>query len=184
MAEQNIQCRVDGYLQYCSHPFNGNNPANTDIEPPYHVDFIIRDEPFSSPHSPDIQNFPFFVMGVAPYFNIPGLDRLVLDKLTLAKIFRGCTTSPQCLPGSITDWSDPAIKATNPPSVHAILDSAGPITVITQADADVSTKQFKQALASFDPVFLQQIGIDDTDNWNGTNHISHISAFGKMRLVS
>lgn len=143
----------------------------------------MSDGILSASGSPDLVNVPAFVLGVAAIFNVPGLDKLYLNKLTLAKIFRGCTGGAQCLPGSITTWGDAAIKATNPPSTHSFLDAAGNITVVTQADENPTTLQFKRVLASWDPDFAQQVGVDDTDVWNGTDHKSFFGALAKIDYV-
>src|SRR5262245_59346106 len=108
MERSFLGCRFDGYLQYCEHPFGGNDNFS-DVSPPFHADFLVNDEPFHSEHSTDVQNYPLFVIGVAAIFNIPGVNELVLDRETLAKIFRGCSpvNNTACLPGSITQWNDP-----------------------------------------------------------------------------
>lgn len=177
-----IQCRVDGFVEYCQHPWRGNDSL-TDVTPPYHADFVITDEPFESPHSPDVVNFPLFVLGVAPIFNLPGIRRLVLDRDTLAKIFRGCTSEPQCLPGSITRWNDTAIKATNPSSIHPLLDAAGEITVVVESGDSQSTAAMRRALSAFEPDFRTQVGYGRTGSWPGTSHAHAIGAHGVIRYV-
>ncbi|KAH9253170.1 hypothetical protein BASA81_008852 [Batrachochytrium salamandrivorans] len=134
----------------------------------------------------DVQNFPVFVYGVAPVFNLPGITTLVLDRVTLARIFRGCdnNTNVQCLPGSITMWNDSAILATNPISMHARLSAAGKITVFLQQDPSPTVHAFKEALATFDSDFDQQVGRSNDASWNGTAFESVSGSYGSLRRVS
>lgn len=173
---------MEGYLEYCKHPFGGNTSLH-DVETPYHVDFVIDDEPVVFPHAPDLQNFPLFVLGVAPFFNLPGIPALKLTRLTVAKIFRGCTTELQCLPGSITQWNDSAIKATMEPQYHPILDALGPIKVFIQLDESAATGTLRRALSSFDPDFNAQIGLGRGSDWNGTSHSTRSGEHGVYRAV-
>jgi len=189
LERDQVVCRMDGYLEHCPHPFAGD-ASKTDIDAPFELDFVVYDEPFEFSDNDDqalIQNYPLFVLGVSAVFNIPGLSRLVLDKPTLSKIFRGCDESsePECLPGSIRMWNDSAIKATNPPAVHSVLDAAGPIKVVVESMPSSSTAAMKRALASFDEDFAAQIGdsADSSPVWNGTNHIKMPGAHGVLYKV-
>lgn len=75
-------------------------------------------------------NLPVVFGPLAITFNLDGLDTLVLDAATLAKIFNG----------SITRWDDPAIKAQNP-SVPA-----EPIQVVFRSDGSGTTDNFQRYL--------------------------------------
>ena len=133
-----------------------------------------------------VENYPFIVYGLAPIFNIPGINNLVLSKEALAKIFRGCNneTSNECLPGSITSWGDPLIKATNPPAIHQQLDSAGKIQLILPRDNTPTSRAFKQALSTFEVGFNQQIGSNNNNYWNGTKSIRKATSYGILYTVS
>ncbi|KAH9260969.1 hypothetical protein BASA81_000665 [Batrachochytrium salamandrivorans] len=148
------------------------------------IDFAISQEPVNA-DIPDLQNYPAFVYGVAPAFNLPGIAELTLDRLTLAKIFRGCdSTNVQCRPGSITQWNDSAIMATNP-DIHSQLHAAGAIKVFVPQTAGPNTNAFKKAMSRFDNDFLLQIGNEAGDNrWNGTEFESVLGNYGVLRKVS
>jgi phosphate transport system substrate-binding protein len=75
-------------------------------------------------------NLPVVFGPLAITYNLDGLDTLVLDAATLAKIFNG----------SITRWDDPAIKAQNP-SVPA-----EPIQVVFRSDGSGTTDNFQRYL--------------------------------------
>lgn len=75
-------------------------------------------------------NLPVVFGPLAITFNLDGLDTLVLDAATLAKIFNG----------SITRWDDPAVKAQNP-SVPA-----EPIQVVFRSDGSGTTDNFQRYL--------------------------------------
>jgi len=160
-------CRMQGYFEHCKHPFveHGGNESNHDDLVPFRVDYIITNEIIDpGPGVPeDLQHFPMFVSGVVPVFNIPGIKTLYLDKVTLARIFRQCSDSdPHCLPGSISRWNDSTIKATNPPTTHAILDAAGQIKLVLRKDNVDSTNVLKESLGKFEPAFAAQVGANFT----------------------
>jgi phosphate transport system substrate-binding protein len=147
------------------------------------IDFAVSNDPMETSQE-DLQNFPLFIYGIAPVFNIPGVTRLMLSKMTVAKIFRGCDdVEPACLPGSITRWNDSAILASNPTSVHSYLQAAGEIKVLIHSQAGSTTTAFKKALASFDADFDSQIGVADDNFWNGTEFASVIGGYGTLRTV-
>ena len=78
----------------------------------------------------DAWNLPVVFGPLAITYNLDGIDTLVLDAATLAKIFNG----------SITRWDDPAIKADNP-SVPA-----EPIRVVFRSDGSGTTDNFQRYL--------------------------------------
>jgi hypothetical protein len=191
-----INCRVNGYLEYCNHPFKqglteqDRNSDMYDTTLPFHGDFVVSDTPLFDDNIPDLQNFPLFVTGLSVIHNVPGIQKLVLDRATLAKIFRGCNnnTNSECLVGSISTWGHPDIKRTNPTNVHPLLDAAGAIKVVVDDEAEtsakVSTEEMKRALSSFEQGFAQQIGPTGL-SWNGTNHIKVLgTAHGRAYMVS
>jgi ABC-type phosphate transport system substrate-binding protein len=174
METKLIQCRIDGFFEHCDHPFASDDSKAPDVNAPFHADFVIFNEPFTAPHSPDIQNFPLFVLGVAPIFNIPDLPQLILSRKTLADIFRG----------SITSWNDNDIKSTNPANTHAFLDAAGDIKVIIREDPCAATQFFRSALSQFSMAFANQIGKGNTNAWNGTSFIKYFGDHGVFNGVS
>lgn len=77
-------------------------------------------------------NLPVVFGPIAITYNLKGVDTLVLDGPTAAKIFNG----------AITTWDDPAIKALNP---EAALPAA-PIHVVFRSDESGTTDNFQQYL--------------------------------------
>lgn len=160
MSRHRIECRFMGYLEHCHHPHSQDQVAKkVDVQEPFQIDFAVTDEPFEIPSIPDLVNFPIFVFGITPVYNLPGIPELVLSENVIARIFRGCneTDNPSCLPNSITTWGHPDIKALNPPSTHALLDSYGPIKVIVNLEFDFMTDGFKRACASMEDAFHHQM---------------------------
>ena len=78
----------------------------------------------------DAWNLPVVFGPLAITYNLDGVETLVLDAATVAKIFNG----------SITRWDDPAIKADNP-SVPA-----EPIRVVFRSDGSGTTDNFQRYL--------------------------------------
>ena len=79
-------------------------------------------------------NLPVVFGPIAITYNVEGVDSLVLDGPTAAKIFNG----------AITTWDDPAIKALN---AEAKLP-AEPIRVVFRSDESGTTSNFQQYLAA------------------------------------
>ncbi|KDE99182.1 phosphate-binding protein [Mycolicibacterium aromaticivorans JS19b1 = JCM 16368] len=77
-------------------------------------------------------NLPTVFGPIAITYNVKGVDSLVLDGPTAAKIFNG----------AVTTWDDPAIKALNP---NAQLPSE-PIHVVFRSDQSGTTDNFQQYL--------------------------------------
>ena len=77
-------------------------------------------------------NLPVVFGPIAITFNLEGVDGLVLDGPTAAKIFNG----------TVKSWDDPAIKALNP---NASLP-AQPITVVYRSDESGTTDNFQKYL--------------------------------------
>jgi phosphate transport system substrate-binding protein len=78
----------------------------------------------------DAWNLPVVFGPLAITYNLDGIDTLVLDAATLARIFNG----------SITRWDDPAIKADNPSA------PAEPIRVVFRSDGSGTTDNFQRYL--------------------------------------
>ena len=79
-------------------------------------------------------NLPMVIGPVAIAYNVDGLDKLVLDGPTAAKIFQG----------TIKTWNDPAIAKLNP---GVTLPSA-PISVFFRSDESGTTENFTKYLAA------------------------------------
>ncbi|MEB3030198.1 phosphate ABC transporter substrate-binding protein PstS [[Mycobacterium] nativiensis] len=77
-------------------------------------------------------NLPVVFGPIALAYNIAGVDHLILDGPTAARIFNG----------TITTWDDPAVKALNP---GAALPAA-PIHVVFRNDESGTTDNFQQYL--------------------------------------
>ncbi|MBS9532418.1 phosphate ABC transporter substrate-binding protein PstS [Mycobacterium sp. M1] len=77
-------------------------------------------------------NLPVVFGPIAITYNLAGVDTLVLDGPTAAKIFNG----------AITSWDDPAIKALN----AAATLPAQPIHVVFRSDESGTTDNFQQYL--------------------------------------
>jgi phosphate transport system substrate-binding protein len=75
-------------------------------------------------------NLPVVFGPLAITYNLTGVDTLVLDAPTLAKIFNG----------TITRWDDPAIMA------HNASMPAGPIQVVFRSDGSGTTDNFQRYL--------------------------------------
>lgn len=77
-------------------------------------------------------NLPVVFGPIAVTYNLEGVDGLVLDGPTAAKIFNG----------TIKTWDDPAIKALNPSATLP----AQPITVVFRSDESGTTDNFQKYL--------------------------------------
>ncbi|WP_144972144.1 phosphate ABC transporter substrate-binding protein PstS, partial [Mycobacteroides abscessus] len=77
-------------------------------------------------------NLPVVFGPIAVTYNLEGVDGLVLDGPTAAKIFNG----------TIKAWDDPAIKALNPSATLP----AQPITVVFRSDESGTTDNFQKYL--------------------------------------
>lgn len=85
----------------------------------------------------DALDLPVYISPVAVIFNLPGVTDLALDPNTIARIFSG----------EITNWSDPAIAATNEDIALPDL----PITPVHRADKSGTTENFTDYLAKAAP---------------------------------
>ena len=79
-------------------------------------------------------NLPMVIGPITVAYNVDGLDKLILDGPTAAKIFQG----------TIKTWNDPAIAKLNP---GAKLPSA-PIAVFFRSDESGTTENFTKYLAA------------------------------------
>jgi phosphate transport system substrate-binding protein len=82
----------------------------------------------------DAWNLPMVFGPIAITYNVPGLDALVLDGATAAKIFSGAVTS----------WDAPEIAALNPGKTLP----AQPIVVIFRSDESGTTDNFQKYLTA------------------------------------
>ncbi len=94
--------------------------------------------------------FPIVAAPITLSYNVSGVDKLVLDAPTVAKIFQE----------QIKTWNDPAIKALNP---DATLPSTK-IAPVHRSDASGTNSNFTKFLTAAAPgVFTLTAG--DTTNW-------------------
>ncbi len=110
------------------------------------VDFAGSDSPLSEAQTPEAAkrcsgnpawNLPLVFGPVALAYNLPGVDTVVLNADTLAKIFTG----------AVTVWNDPAIAALNP---GATLPDT-PIVPIYRSDSSGTTDNFQKYLQTAAP---------------------------------
>lgn len=80
----------------------------------------------------ELIEYPVYISPIAIAFNLKGVDKLQLDPMTLAKIFKG----------EIKKWNDPAIKATN--SSANLPDE--PIVPVHRSDESGTTNNFTDYL--------------------------------------
>jgi phosphate transport system substrate-binding protein len=119
------------------------------------VDFGASDKPLE-PKDLDangLLQFPAIMGGVVPVVNIQGVGagKLKLDGPTLAKIYLG----------TITKWSDPAIKALN--AGLKLPDKA--ISVVHRSDGSGTTFIFTHYLSEVSPEWKQKVGEDASVSW-------------------
>ncbi|GAA1810059.1 phosphate ABC transporter substrate-binding protein PstS [Agromyces neolithicus] len=81
-----------------------------------------------------IVELPLYISPIAVIFNVEGVDTLNLDAATIAGIFAG----------TITNWNDPAIAATNPDAT--LPDLA--ITPVHRSDDSGTTENFTEYLGA------------------------------------
>ena len=84
-----------------------------------------------------IIELPLYISPIAVVFRLDGIDTLDLDPQTIAGIFAG----------TITNWNDPAISATNPDVAFPDL----PITAVHRSDDSGTTENFTDYLFAAAP---------------------------------
>ncbi|HTX94564.1 MAG TPA: phosphate ABC transporter substrate-binding protein PstS [Mycobacterium sp.] len=94
------------------------------------IEYYIANKRCGSP----AWNLPVVFGPIAITYNVNGLNSLILDGPTLAKIFSG----------AITAWNDPAIGALNP----GVTLPAEPVRVIFRSDLSGTTDNFQKYLES------------------------------------
>ncbi len=82
-------------------------------------------------------NLPLVFGAIAVIYNLPGIDSLVLDAPTTAKIFNGV----------IRSWDAPEVAALNPGQPLP----ADPIAVVSRSDSSGTTDNFQRYLAAAAP---------------------------------
>ena len=135
-----------------------------------------------------IVELPLYISPIAVIFNLEGVDSLDLDAATVAGIFAG----------TITNWNDPAIAATNPDAT--LPDLA--ITPVHRSDDSGTTENFTDYLGAAAPdvwtyeadgVWPFEGGeaaqgtsglIDAVTNGNGTIGYADASRAGDLGTVS
>ena len=84
-----------------------------------------------------VVELPLYISPIAVVFRLEGIDTLDLDPQTIAGIFAG----------TITNWNDPAITATNPDITFPDL----PITAVHRSDDSGTTENFTDYLFAAAP---------------------------------
>jgi phosphate transport system substrate-binding protein len=99
-----------------------------------------------------VVQIPMFFGAITVSYNEPGAPKdLQLDGQTIVDIFKG----------KITKWNDPAIAKLNPTAKLAGDD----ITIVHRSDESGTTKGFTTYLASQDPSWEKEVGVDKTVKW-------------------
>jgi len=100
---------------------------------------------------PDLQMLPMLAGAVVPIYNIPQIEKLVLDGPTLVAIFDA----------TITNWSDPAIAALNP----GVTLPDQPITVVHRSDGSGTTEIFTSYLGAVSEDWKNNVGVGQAIQW-------------------
>ncbi len=100
---------------------------------------------------PDLQMLPMLAGAVVPIFNVPGVDKLVLDGPTLAGIYLG----------KIDKWSDPAIAKLNP----GVKFPNKTIVVAHRSDGSGTTEIFTSYLGAVSKEWKEKVGIGKAVEW-------------------
>lgn len=97
--------------------------------------------------------FPTVMGGIVPVLNVEGIEpgEMVLDGLTLAKIFMG----------EITTWNDAAITKLNP--ALKLPDAA--IAIVHRSDGSGTTFNFTYYLAEVAAEWKDKVGVDTSVEW-------------------
>lgn len=144
-AQQNAMARfVKAFIEECSgqtvnYTANGSGAGIREFVGGQ-TDFAGSDVPLGTDEYAEAQerckspawNLPVVFGPIAITYNIAGVDRLILDGPTAAKIFNG----------TITSWDDAAIKALNPTATLP----AQTIHVVFRSDESGTTDNFQQYL--------------------------------------
>lgn len=144
-AQQNAMARfVKTFIAECSdqtvnYTANGSGAGIREFTGGQ-TDFAGSDVPLSAEEYTQAQqrcgspawNLPVVFGPIAISYNVAGVETLILDGPTAAKIFNG----------AITSWDDPAVQALNP---GAALPAA-PIHVVFRSDESGTTDNFQQYL--------------------------------------
>jgi phosphate transport system substrate-binding protein len=129
------------------------------------VDFGATDVPLSSKEmkaavdaNGPVVEFPVTLGGVAIAYNVPGApNHLKLNASTLAGIFLG----------TISNWNDAAIAATNP---NVKLPDLA-IEVVHRADGSGTTYIFTDYLSRVSSAWKSQVGTSKTVNWPAASSV-------------
>ncbi|WHN65931.1 phosphate ABC transporter substrate-binding protein PstS [Cysteiniphilum sp. QT6929] len=119
------------------------------------VNFAASDQPLNNAELSkyNLLQFPAIVGGIVPVINVQGIktNELVLSGQVLADIYLG----------KIQYWNDPAIVALNP----KLKLPHNAIITVHRADGSGTTYNFTQYLASVNPVWQKQVGVDTSVQW-------------------
>ena len=149
MTSHRSTCRLMDHATVCHHP--------DELEPKI-VDFagtdaVLEDSQYEA--YPDLQLFPTVAGGVVPIYNLGFSVELVLTPYMLSQMF--------C--GFITMWDAPEILAHNPQLAGRAELKGRAIEIVVHKDQSGVTEIFKNALSSFDPAFVDQMGSSNLQKW-------------------
>lgn len=112
-------------------------------------DSLLKDNQYAK--MPDLQMLPMLAGAVVPIYNVPGVDKLVLDGTTLVDIFMA----------KITQWDDPAIASLNP----TVTLPDQPIVVVHRSDGSGTTEIFTSYLGAVSEEWKNNVGIGKALEW-------------------
>lgn len=112
-------------------------------------------------------NVPLVFGAIAIIYNVAGLDSLVVDAPTTAKIFNG----------SISQWDAPEITALNP----GRLLPASPIVVVSRSDESGTTENFQTYLAAAAGPAWGKGGGESFNGAQGVSAVGNEGAWAAMR---
>ncbi|NOZ48749.1 MAG: phosphate ABC transporter substrate-binding protein PstS [Chloroflexi bacterium] len=112
-------------------------------------DSLLKDNQYTK--MPDLQMLPMLAGAVVPIYNLPGVDKLVLDGPTMVDIFMA----------NITNWNDPAIAKLNP----GVSLPDAPIVVAHRSDGSGTTEIFTSYLGAVSEEWKNSVGVGKAIEW-------------------
>jgi len=100
---------------------------------------------------PDLQMLPMLAGAVVPIYNLPGVEKLVLDGPTLVNIYMA----------KIDKWDNPAIAKLNP----GLNLPNKPIIVVHRSDGSGTTEIFTSYLGAISPAWKNNVGVGKAVEW-------------------
>ncbi|GBG32804.1 Metabotropic glutamate receptor-like protein B [Hondaea fermentalgiana] len=181
------KCRIKDFVRECDNACTTATGEGVDSLGAEYIDFAGSDSLLTEAEYdeyPDLQMYPAVAGAVVPIYNLAGLDdlghTLVLNKTTLAQIFRKCDLEANC-PGAIFDWNDPRIVELNyveddaalSAEIENVLTAAGAIEVTVRSDKSGTSEIFKGALSQFEEAFSTQVGSSSDNSDYNADVVKH-----------